>query len=162
MGAFCRNVVLLALAAVAALPVRAQEGPVESRLEARRVVRAADGRESFASADNARPGDVIEYVATYRNTGSSAVHGLEATLPIPPHTELVPGSVRPAAARASLDAASFAALPLKRTVTRDGRAVEEPVPWREYRYLRWHVGQLAARQSVAFSARVRVVDEAKF
>ena len=32
---------LLALVAMAALPLRAQEGPVESRLEARKVVRAA-------------------------------------------------------------------------------------------------------------------------
>ena len=149
---------LVALVATVALPLRADEGPVESRLEARTVTRAADGRESFAPAASARPGDVIEYVATYRNTGARPVSGLEATLPIPANTELVPGSVRPASARASTDAAQFAPLPLKRSVTRDGRRVEEPVPFGEYRYLRWHVPQLDAKKSVSFSARVRVVE----
>jgi uncharacterized repeat protein (TIGR01451 family) len=145
-----RTAGLLALVAFAALPLRADEGPVETRLEARVVVRAADGRESFAPAESARPGDVIEYVATYRNGGDHAVKGLEATLPIPAHTELVPGSIRPATARASLDAASFAALPLKRG--------KELVPYRDYRYLRWQVAQLDPKKSVSFSARVRVVD----
>lgn len=149
---------LLALVAIAALPLRAQEGPVESQLEARKVVRAAGGRESFADARDAKPGDVIEYVATYRNAGAAPVRNLEATLPIPAHTELVPGSIRPAAARASLDAARFEAPPLKRSVTRDGRRVEEEVPLREYRYLRWQVPQLAPREAVAFTARVRVVE----
>jgi hypothetical protein len=49
--------------------------------------------------------------------------------------------------------------PLKRVVTRDGRRVEEAIPYGEYRYLRWHLPQLAARQSVTFTARVRVVSE---
>lgn len=162
MDVYGRTAGLLALVAMAALPLRAQDGPVETRLEARKVVRAPDGNETFAAAESVRPGDLIEYVATYRNTGAAAVRGLEATLPIPAHTELVPGTVRPAGARASLDAAQFAAPPLKRTVTRDGRAVEELVPYREYRYLRWSVAQLDARQSVSFSARVRVVNDAKF
>ena len=149
---------LMALAAISALPLGAQTGPVETRLEARKVTRGADGREAFAPADAARPGDVIEYVATYRNTGDAAVRSLDATLPIPAHTELVPGSIRPSGARASLDATQFAAPPLKRSVVREGRATEEPVPYSEYRYLRWHVPQLDARKSVTFSARVKVVN----
>ena len=145
-----RTAGLLAFVALAALPLRAQDGPVETRLEARKVVRA-EGRESFIPAENVRPGDVIEYVATYRNKADAAVRSLEATLPIPAHTELLPESIKPAGARASLDAASFAALPLKRG--------KELVPAREYRYLRWHVARLDPRQSVSFSARVRVLDE---
>ena len=158
MDVFGRTAGLLALLAMAALPRRAQEGPVETRLEARKVMRASDGRESLVPAESVRPGDVIEYVATYRNAGDRPVQGLEATLPIPANTELVPGSPRPAGARASLDAAHFAAPPLTRTVTREGRRIEEPVPYSEYRYLRWHVPQLGANKSVSFSARVRVVD----
>ena len=146
-----RTAGLLALVALAALPLRAQDGPVETRLEARKVVRAADGRESLVAAESVRPGDVIEYVATYRNAGDHAVRALEATLPIPANTELLPGSIRPAGARASLDATTFAALPLKRG--------KELVPAREYRYLRWHVPRLDPRQAVSFSARVRVLDE---
>jgi hypothetical protein len=47
-----------------------------------------------------------------------------------------------------------------RKVVRDGKTVEEPVPVREYRYLRWSADRIGADQSVRFSARVRVVNDA--
>jgi len=149
---------IAAMLIVAALPLHAQTAPVESTLEARRVVRGADGSESFTSADVVKPGDVIEYVATYRNTTGEAIHDLEATLPIPPHTELIPGSARPPAARASLDAREFASLPLKRKAIRDGREVEEAVAYREYRSLRWAPVNLGAQMSVTYTARVKVLE----
>lgn len=149
-----------ALTAAAALPVGAQLAqPLETRLEARKVATAADGRETLVPAESAKPGDVIEYAATYRNAGQSALTGLQATMPIPANTEYLPGSARPASAKASVDGRSFADIPLKRKVRRDGREVEEPVPWREYRYLRWSPGELGGEKSVTYTARVRVVDD---
>lgn len=143
---------------VAAGPLHAQQGgPVETRLEARKVVRAADGQESFAPAGDAKPGDVIEYVAAYRNPTRQAVSGLEATLPLPPNTEFVPGSARPSAAKASVDARAWGDLPLTRKVIRDGREIEEQVPVREYRYLRWFPGELGGEKTLTYTARVRVV-----
>jgi len=150
-----------AILLVAALPAHAQpkaSEPVKTTLEARKVVLAADGRESFAPADFARPGDVIEYAATYRNTTREAVRNLEATLPIPVHTEFVAGSARPAAVRASLDAREFAAPPLKRTAVADGRETIEIVPYREYRFLRWQPVHLGPEASMTFTARVRVLE----
>jgi uncharacterized repeat protein (TIGR01451 family) len=142
------------------LPAVAQpKAPVESRLEARRVEVAADGKESFSSAADAKPGDLIEYTATYRNTGKSAVRDLQATLPIPQGTEYVAGSARPANAKASVDAVSFADMPLKRKAMKEGREVEEAVQAREYRALRWYPGALAPDQMLTFTARVRVVDD---
>ncbi len=121
-------------------------------------MRAADGRESRANADTAKPGDILEYVVTYRNTTREPVRDLQATLPIPPATELVPGSARPATVRASLDAREFAAVPLKRKVKRDGRELEESIPLHEYRYLRWAIAELRAGESMTFTARVRVLE----
>lgn len=141
----------------AALAQRAAD-PLESRLEARKVV-IADGRETLADAATVKPGDVIEYVATYRNTGTRPITGLQATVPVPPDTEFVPGTARPAQAQASLDGRTFAAIPLKRMATRNGRQVEEQVPYREYRYLRWTAGELGSGKALAFTARVRVVDD---
>ena len=132
--------------------------PVETRLEARKVARAADGAETLVSADAAKPGETIEYAATYRNTGTRAVTNLAATLPIPTNTELVPGSARPANAMASVDGRTFAAPPLKRRVVRDGKAVEVDIPVSEYRYLRWNAGELGADKALTFTARVKVVD----
>ncbi len=148
----------LAIAATASPWAAAQAGSggLESQLVARRVV-DGEGRESLLDAASARPGDVIEYVATYRNTGKAAIRGLKATLPIPAETELIPGSARPAPAQASLDGRAFSDLPLHRTVTRNGQPVREPVPPREYRALRWVAGELGGGNSLTFSLRVRVI-----
>ena len=132
---------------------------VETRLEARKVVTAGDGKETFAAAADARPGDVIEYVATYRNVTRQPVRNLDGTLPIPRETEFLPGSQKPAQAQASLDGITYAPLPLTRKVQRNGATVDEAVPPREYRFLRWHADTLGGEQSVAFSARVRVIDD---
>ena len=155
---------VLAAAAVilaAGLPVQGEGGakaPVEARLDVERIVRAADGRESRTSADTAKPGDILEYVVTYRNTTRESVRDLQVTLPIPPATELIAGSARPATARASLDSREFGALPLKRKVKRDGRELEESVPLREYRYLRWTIAELRGGESMTFTARVKVLE----
>jgi uncharacterized repeat protein (TIGR01451 family) len=137
-----------------------QKGPLESTLEQHKVTKAADGRESLVPAASVRPGDVIEYAATYRNTGRAPLTGVQATVPIPPNTEYVAGSADPENARASVDGVAYAAMPLKRKVVRDGKTVEEPVPLREYRYLRWSVPQVGGEKSVTFTARVRVLDDA--
>jgi uncharacterized repeat protein (TIGR01451 family) len=151
---------LAALALFGATASLAQKagGPLESQLVARKVV-VAEGRESLADAGTVKPGDVIEYVATYRNAGKDAITGLQATIPIPPQTEFIPGTARPARARASLDGRSFADIPLKRTVTRDGKQIEEQVPYREYRALRWFAGELGAGKTADFTARVKVIDD---
>ena len=132
---------------------------VETRLEARKVVAAGDGKETFAPAGQARPGDVIEYVATYRNTTRQPIRNLDGTLPIPQQTEFLPGSQKPAQANASLDGLTYAPIPLTRKVQRDGMTVDEAVPTRDYRFIRWHADVLGAEKSVAFTARVRVIDD---
>ena len=151
--------VLLGVVAAASACAMAQgRDVVETRLEARKVVRDAEGRESLAPADAVKPGETIEYVATYRNTGKQPVTGLAATLPIPANTELIAASARPANAQASLDGRAYSPTPLKRRVVRDGRSVEEDVPAREYRFLRWFPGELGGEKSLSFTARVRVLD----
>jgi uncharacterized repeat protein (TIGR01451 family) len=157
-----RKAIGIALALIAAaLPAQAQapaKEPVEARLEVHKVVRAPDGHESVAAAEAVKPGDVLEYVVTYRNNGTQAARDFIATLPVPPATELIPGSERPAGASGSVDAREFNPVPLKRKVRRDGREMEESVPFREYRALRWHTPELKAGQALTYSARVRVLE----
>jgi uncharacterized repeat protein (TIGR01451 family) len=148
---------LLALAPLAAAQQKAAS-PLETRIEQRLVVRAADGAETLAAADAVKPGDVIEYTVTYRNTGKPALSKLEATLPIPAETEFVPGTARPANAKASTDGRTFGDLPLKRTVKRNGVDVEETVPVSQYRFLRWYPGDLAGEKALTYTARVRVTE----
>ena len=141
-----------------AQPAKAAD-PIEVRLESRLVTKAADGKDAFASADRARPGDVVEYVATYRNTSRQAVSNLQATVPIPGDMEFIAGSAQPASANASTDGRAYAPLPLRRKVERNGVQAEELVPAGDYRYLRWTVPSLAPDATVRFTARARIRDE---
>jgi uncharacterized repeat protein (TIGR01451 family) len=143
-------------AALVAAPALA-EGDVQVALVAQRVTAQPGKGEILGPADQAKPGDVIEYRATYRNEGQGAVRQLEATLPVPPGTEYLPRTAKPAAVTASLDGKTFESLPLKRTVRLpDGREVQREVPVSEYRWLRWTIGSLAARSAETVRARVRV------
>lgn len=149
------------MAMTIALPLAAQapaKTGVETRLDLHKVTRTSDGRESIVEADSAKPGDTLEYVVTYSNKSAEPVRDFVATLPIPQATEYVAGSAKPAAAKASLDARAYDAMPLKRKVKRDGREVEEVVALREYRYLQWTAPELGANKSLTFVARVRVIE----
>jgi uncharacterized repeat protein (TIGR01451 family) len=129
--------------------------PVSNTLVVHRIVRKDGGAETIDSAATARPGDVLEYVADFRNDGASTARGLTATLPLPVGTEFVPGSQHPAQVQASLDGTTFAPLPLKHWVKAvDGSSHEELVPTRDYRFLRWAPADLPAHADLSVSARV--------
>jgi hypothetical protein len=150
---------LLLLAAIfAAHPAPAADaGPVVVALTAQKVLTAADGKEKLQPAERAFPGDIVQYDASYRNVSGEAVRNLEPTLPIPRGLEFLPESAKPPPAMASLDGKTFAAYPLKRLVTLpDGKQEEQPVPWSEYRALRWTVGDLPAGQTVTVTVRARL------
>jgi hypothetical protein len=127
-------------------------------MEVKKVVKADDGKESLESADQAKPGDILQYTATYTNKAKKVWRDLEATIPVPPFTEYVPGSGRPAGAKASLDGQAFQTIPLRRKVKQtDGKEVVQLVPYGEYRTLRWFVGKLSENQELKFSTRVKVL-----
>ena len=150
---------LLGVWEAAAQPAGRSADPLEVRLETRKVVGNPDGTESFLAAESAKPGDILEYVATYRNRGAAALRDVSPQLPVPANTEFVPGSARPPAAAASLDGSTFAPMPLSRKAERNGAQVDVPVPPREYRSLRWSVAELAPGKTTSVSARVRVLDD---
>lgn len=136
--------------------------PLAATLEAHLVV-AANGKERFAAASAAKPGDVLEYRATYKNVSKAPLRAVMATLPVPAAgVEYLSNSAMPAGpVEASLDGLQFAPVPLKRLVkTPDGKQQQQLVPAAEYRFLRWPLGDLPAGASKTVSARVRVIDGA--
>jgi uncharacterized repeat protein (TIGR01451 family) len=149
---------LLAGALGAARPAFAQnKTDVAVSLVAQKVATGKDGREVLRPADRAFPGEVVQYDALYRNTSARSVRNLAPTLPIPPGLEYVPDSAKPAPAQASVDGKAFAPFPLLRPVKQaDGTVLQRPVPWSEYRALRWSMGDLDAGKSVTVSARARL------
>ncbi|MDB5843165.1 MAG: hypothetical protein JWP79_475 [Polaromonas sp.] len=137
-----------AAAATAARPA------VQVVLTQAKVVRGADGKEQLLDAASVKPGDILEYRATYKNTSDKAVQGVVATLPIPEGLEYLPASAKPGAklVQAAAKDAVYAAEPLSRVVA--GKSV--PVPYADYRSLRWSLGQLPAGGEAAVSARAKV------
>ena len=151
-----RLAVTVALGVLLAPAIARASGDVSVVLTAHRVT-VVDGKEVLGPAEQATPGDVIEYRAQYRNDGAQAVKQLAATLPIPKGTEFLPRTALPQQLFASTDGKSFAPAPLRRRVTlADGRQVMRDVPLSEYRALRWSLGTLPARQTRTVAARVRV------
>ena len=135
----------------------AADGDVAVTLAAARVVVGEHGAEQLVTTEAVRPGDVVEYRATYTNQGDSAVRGLTATLPIPVDTNYLGLTATPGDVEASTDGVNFAAIPLMRKVVGgDGRERWEPVPASEYRALRWQIGELRANASASVAARVVV------
>lgn len=141
-------------AMLSALPVYAENpstAPVRIELKAFQIQADKTGKETATEAKQAKPGDVVEYRATYTNASKSTVRGLAATLPIPADMQFT-GNALPAGAEASTDGKTFAAMPLKRKVA--DKVVD--VPLAEYRALRWRVADLPAGKGVVVSARTRV------
>lgn len=127
-------------------------------MEVKKVVKAADGKESLEPADQAKPGDILQYTAVYANKSKNNLRDLEATIPVPAYTEYVPGSSRPAGAKASVDGQTFQSIPLRRKAKQaDGKEVMQLVPYADYRTLRWFAGNLMANQELKFSTRVKVL-----
>jgi len=132
-------------------------GDLSTTLRVTRIVPAADGTESHQPADAAKPGDVLEYVAEYHNNSAHVIRQLAATLPIPDGTELVPASALPAGALASTDGTHFAPMPLTRKVIEtNGKLADQPIPYREYRFLRWPSQDLAAGKTLQVAARAKL------
>jgi uncharacterized repeat protein (TIGR01451 family) len=130
--------------------------PVSSQLLAQRVDMVA-GKPVLSPAGEGKPGDVLQYSATYKNTAATPAAKLLATLPVPPGTTLVQASAEPTQAMASTDGNTFAPMPLIRTVKQaDGSTRKEPVPLAEYRALRWDIGALPSGASTVVSLRVRI------
>jgi uncharacterized repeat protein (TIGR01451 family) len=150
--------IILLICAALAIPVMAS-AEVIANLTARKVVSAPGGGPAYQPADQASPGDVIEYQAVYTNQGKSLVKNLVPTMPIPSGMEYIPGSAKPAQVMASLDGKKFEAVPLKRMVTLpNGKQELREVPYEEYRFVRWTGGDMTAGSSTMVSARTKMSD----
>ena len=152
-------IVSAGFALMAAAAARAADGTVSVQMTNHRVVVAADGQESLVDGANAKPGEVIEYHAVYRNAGAQAAKNLLATVPVPiGGMEYLAQTAFPQGMQASLDGTHFETPPLRRTVTlADGSRAVREVPAGEYRFLRWSLGELRPGASLMVGARMRVV-----
>jgi len=131
--------------------------PLRVRLVHQRVVAGADGGERYVPAKHAKPGDLIEYRATYTNQVQGTLSGVLATLPVPGGMVYAPANVTPKPVLASLDGTRFEPVPIKRMVRNpDGTKTLKEIPPEEYQALRWTLDALRAGQAKTVRARMRI------
>lgn len=135
-----------------------QKQAVTVKLQQFKVVPGPGGQETLADAGTVKPGDIVEYQATYRNNDAKAITGLQATLPIPEGMEYLPKTARPGAdlVKAATREGQYAPEPLQRQVRVNGKLLTESVPYGQYRSLQWALGQLPPGGELQVKARVQV------
>lgn len=151
--------ILLLVGSLLSVPAWGQTaGDIKVQLTAEKVTQDVKRQEQLRPADQAKPGEVLQYTAVYRNESKKAVTKLQATVPIPVGTVLLADSAKPPATAGSIDGTKFAKLPLTRIAKgADGKEREETVPLREYRAVRWTIDRLEAGKEATVSVRVQVV-----
>jgi uncharacterized repeat protein (TIGR01451 family) len=83
---------LLALTVFGSAALATNGEGLTGTVEAFRVVKLEDGKESFLPAGKASPKDVIEYRLTYKNNGTELVQSIFITDPIPSGTQYIEAS----------------------------------------------------------------------
>ncbi|HEX5362448.1 MAG TPA: hypothetical protein VFW49_15385 [Fluviicoccus sp.] len=143
-------------AALLGLALHAQAAPaaepVKVNLQVFKVT-LSNGKETLIESKTVKPGETLEYRATYSNVSKKNISNLAATLPVPKGMEFVAQSAKPVSVDATVDGREFAPVPLMRKKAAGG---EEPVPVAEYRALRWKAVELQSGKSYEVSARMRV------
>lgn len=89
-----RKLLTLTLAAAALSGAAWAEEPLKSSLKAMLVEMNSEGKEVFLSAEEAAPGDIIEYRLAYENVSKDPLTGLSISVPIPAATGYVGGSAK--------------------------------------------------------------------
>jgi len=156
----------MAVDAKSPLPTKSDtQSAVVVELTQFKVVKGADGKEQLQDAATVKPGDVLEYRATYTNKSKGTVKALVANLPIPEGLAYQAKSAKPGAklVQAATKNGVFAAEPLMQKVPGkivNGKAGPDkivPVPYEEYRNLRWKLDKLPAGGVTEVSARAVVL-----
>ncbi len=154
---------LLVAASVASVGLALAAAPEPAvTLSVAKIVALEPGTpERRVDAGQARPGDLLEYRAVYRNDTPRTLSRAQLTLPVPlagHAVEYVQDSAQPAATSASRDGRRYVAAPLHiERVGADGRVQRVLAPGADYRFLRWELGDLPPGAARTVHARVRVL-----
>ena len=138
-----------------------QHSIISVQLEQFKVIKQASGADTFSAVSSVKPGDLIEYRATYNNHDKYPVKGMIATIPVPVGMEFVPQSTRPEkmAVEASTKNGIFSPIPLMHPVKQaNGALKSEPIATADYRAIRWNLGQMPGGGTTTVIMRAQVSD----
>lgn len=153
-------VTALAFASPAALAQQAE--PLVSSMSALVVGADPAGREVLSEAQEAAPGDVVEYRISYTNVSANPISGLVVTGPIPASMSYVAQSAAsPSGERMEVsvdDGLTWEREPVRRLrQNAEGQTVEVIIPPSDYTHVRWvGAGPISPSQSVQYVYRAQV------
>ncbi|MDR6218971.1 hypothetical protein [Deinococcus soli (ex Cha et al. 2016)] len=101
------------------------------------------------------PGDLLEQVATARNASSSPLRDVRVTVPVPKGTTFHSGDLTGSVISAD-GGKTFAAAPLKETVTEGGQTVTRVIPPNRYTHVRYLIPLIPAKSFATRAYRVTV------
>lgn len=136
------NVVLIATLSLAMAGFTYGQGPVSGDIKAFIVTQDKDGTEKIRTAQEAAPGEVMEFQITFTNEGEESVTGIKVVDSIPENTLFISdsqGSDVSANFEVSIDGGqSYESEPVRRVETQaDGTQVEVIIPADQYTHVRW-------------------------
>ena len=150
-------------------------GALSLRLDSYQVITVKDEQgkvtERLVPAAEVKPGDILEWVLTAKNTSGKPLKNVALTIPIPPETFYIAGTAKLLRYQLderellvhplfSYDGVRFSPPPLKKKVKmREGdRIVEKEVvvPPEQYTHARWVLPELPPGKEVSVSLRTRV------
>jgi uncharacterized repeat protein (TIGR01451 family) len=138
--------------------VNKANNPLQITLKQFKVVKNNKNELSLEDAKKVKPGEVIEYQATYKNVGSGQLKGIVATIPVPKEMEYqAPNKLTSRPLLASVDGKKFAPYPLSRIIQKDNLAITVEVPLKEYRGLQWHIQKLDANEAMVIKMQAKVL-----
>lgn len=122
------------------------KGPVNGYVEAFIVSLNDDGSEKVRTADEAVPGEVMEFQITFTNDGNESVTGIQVVDSIPENTKFISDSHSSdvqAAFEVSIDGGlSYESVPVRRVETQqDGTQIEVIIPAEQYTHVRWRASE---------------------
>lgn len=139
-------VVLIATLSLAIAGFAFAKGPVTGEVQAFIVSQDDDGAEKVSVANEAAPGEVMEFQITFTNEGDENVTGIQVIDPIPENTRFISDSHSSdvkASFEVSIDGGeSYESEPVRRVETQeDGTQVEVVIPTDQYTHIRWLAGE---------------------
>jgi len=136
-----------------------QQSSVTAQLQQFKVSKQTQGTDKLTPVSSVKPGDVIEYRATYHNHDTHPISDMVATIPIPVGMNFIPSSLTPETVivQAATQDGVFSDIPLMHSVRQaNGTIKNQLVDVADYRAIRWKLGKLSANKSMTVSMRAQV------
>lgn len=139
------------------------KGPVKGEVQAFIVSVNDDGSELVRTAEEAAPGEVMEFQIIFTNDGDESVSGIQVVDSIPENTRFISDS-HSSDVEASFDVSidggqSYESVPVRRIETQqDGTQLEVVIPAEQYTHVRWRASEPLASDGGQhrFSYRVSI------